>query len=899
LISGTIIVNESILTGESTPVFKTNIPNSSLSFNIKNDSKHILYAGTKILQKKNYLNRLCLGIAIATGFNTQKGNLIRTILYPPVRSFQFKKDSMKYILFMGFISIFGFLITLNSMVKANYSLSAVIQRGLEFITITVPPCLPACLGIGIAFAVNRLKTYGIKCINRDGINIAGQVDLVCFDKTGTLTEDFLDISGFVPINYETGKFVLGDHLTSCNNLVKESYLFYKEIVQNCNYYQDIKNLNLEERIKMLRLFYIECMASCHSITKINNQFLGDPIDLKMFEATDWIIKESSDNDFHVTDNNNPLIFNFIRYKEEKELDQLLNNNAEISIEDEEKLIRSQYELGVVRKFEFSSNLQRMSVVVKNKNEDYFKIYTKGSPEKVKDLCREDTFPKNFDTMLSKFTNKGYRVLGLSIKLMKMDYIQSQKLKREKAESNMIFLGFLIFENKLKDKTTSSIDILRNAGLKLIMATGDNVLTAVSVSKECNMVDKKSEILSMDILKKDGNETILIVNLINEHSRISLIEKSNIEKDDLLEDSINYYTDDENNLNNNDDFLNKCNFEREKDLFIRDIDIEKNKSTRFLIRRNTLLTRSLNPEIIGSDSEDGSEADDFYDTRSIDKKILNKVKKEFQYTDKDTIKFEGNFDHIQLNNTELMNSLTIAVTGKAFEFFHKYNKLYLETNKEDYLFFENIFRVILNQTIVYARMSPENKALLIECLKKDNVIVAMIGDGANDIGALKSADIGISLSLEDASIASNFLSNVPDISCLIKLFQEGKASFVTSIQCFKYMILYSMIQFISVTLLMIVGNYFSDNQFLSIDLFLIFPLVILISRTGSSNFLSKEKPNGNLFSYEIILSISFQVLIVFLFQYAAFFILRSQSWYVETEPSDSPLFTDTTYENTVS
>lgn len=727
---------------------------------------------------------------------------------------------------MGFVSIIGFLITLKCMIVANYSLTAVIKRGLDLITITVPPSLPACLGIGIAFAVNRLKKYGIKCINRDGVNIAGQVDLVCFDKTGTLTEDFLDISGFVPINYETGKFILGEHLTSIKNIVLESYSFYKEIVQYSNYFQDMKKLKLDERIKMLRLFYVECMASCHSITKVKNQFLGDPIDLKMFEASDWVIKESTDND-HFTDYNNPLIYNFIRYKEEKDLDQLLQSSISLSIEDEEKLMRSQYELGIVRKFEFTSNLQRMSVVVKNRNEEYFKIYCKGSPEKIRDLCREDTIPKNFDKNLSHFTNKGYRVIGLSMKIMKMDYIQSQKLKRENAESNMIFLGFLIFENKLKAKTTSSIDILRKAGLKLIMATGDNVLTAVSVSKECNMVDNKSEILSLDIIKRDA-ETILLVNLINENSRISLIEKSNLENEDLTEESVSYYSDNENNFNDNEDLFNYSNFENDKDLNY-EAELKKKRSSPFLIKKNTLLTNSLRPEVLKSDSEEGSEGDDFYDTNLIDRKIRIKTKKELQFTTKDSIKFEGNFEFSQLENSERMKKFILALTGKTFEFFHKYHKLYIETNKSEYLFFEKLYKLILNQTVVYARMSPENKTQLIECLKTDNFIVGMIGDGANDIGALKSADIGISLSLEDASIASNFTSSVPDISCLIKLFQEGKASFVTSIQCFKYMILYSMIQFVSVTFLMIVGTYLSDNQFLSIDVFLLFPLAILISR----------------------------------------------------------------------
>lgn len=56
---------------------------------------------------------------------------------------------------------------------------------------------------------------------------------------------------------------------------------------------------------------------------------------------------------------------------------------------------------------------------------------------------------------------------------------------------------------------------------------------------------------------------------------------------------------------------------------------------------------------------------------------------------------------------------------------------------------------------------------------------MCGDGANDCGALKAADIGISLSDAEASIAAPFTSKVQNISCVVKLLREGRASLVTS------------------------------------------------------------------------------------------------------------------------
>jgi len=41
---------------------------------------------------------------------------------------------------------------------------------------------------------------------------------------------------------------------------------------------------------------------------------------------------------------------------------------------------------ILKRFEFSSSLQRMSVIAKKKNEEVYTVYSKGSPEAIHDLC---------------------------------------------------------------------------------------------------------------------------------------------------------------------------------------------------------------------------------------------------------------------------------------------------------------------------------------------------------------------------------------------------------------------------------------------------------------------------------------------------------------------------------
>ena len=42
-----------------------------------------------------------------------------------------------------------------------------------------------------------------------------------------------------------------------------------------------------------RVLFNEAMASCHAITYINKELVGDPLEIKMFENTDWVLDETN------------------------------------------------------------------------------------------------------------------------------------------------------------------------------------------------------------------------------------------------------------------------------------------------------------------------------------------------------------------------------------------------------------------------------------------------------------------------------------------------------------------------------------------------------------------------------------------------------------------------------
>lgn len=63
------------------------------------------------------------------------------------------------------------------------------------------------------------------------------------------------------------------------------------------------------------------------------------------------------------------------------------------------------------------------------------------------------------------------------------------MKRAEAESELDFIGFIIFENKLKPTTADVLNELEEAGIRKVMCTGDNILTAISVARECGLIDR--------------------------------------------------------------------------------------------------------------------------------------------------------------------------------------------------------------------------------------------------------------------------------------------------------------------------------------------------------------------------------------------------------------------------
>ena len=743
LLSGDAIMNESMLTGESVPISKVpltpaDVPQLQVTRTDMSASlaRHFLFAGTKVIRIRaaatnSATDDVCAkALVVGTGFNTTKRALVRSMLFPKPMGFKFYRDSFRFIGFLAAIAGLGFLGNTVNFIELGISWHTLLLRVLDLITVVVPPALPATMSIGTAFAIVRLRNKGVFCTSPMRVNIGGKVNVACFDKTGTLTEDGLDVLGARTVDQSTMQF--------------------SELHQESEEIPDAGGANLA---------LIHALSTCHSLKVVNGEVIGDPLDIKMFEYTNWVLDEG-DHDHNAgragATDAPALVQTIVRPP---------GSRYEVASEND-------VELGVIRQFDFVSALRRMSVIVKRLHSESMELFVKGAPEALVDICDRASLPHDYDDLLSYYTKHGYRVIACAGKSIPgMSWVEAQRMPRAEAESDMQFLGLIVFENKLKPSTAGAIETLRSAQIVCKMVTGDNPRTAVSVARECGMVSQSTSVYlpTFDIGSPEEPENVIL-------------RWSN--------------TDDE-SMRLNPDTLKPIEYVHD-------------------------------PTVVGHDYE-------------------------------------------------------LVISGDVFRWMM------------DYAPIEIVRRMLIKGTI-FARMSPDEKHELVDKLQELGYTVGMCGDGANDCGALKAADMGISLSEAEASVAAPFTSTRPDISCVIEVLREGRAALVTSFSCFKYMALYSLIQFTSISLLYSLASSLGDFQFLYVDLFIILPVAVAMARTLPYPMLSPKRPTANLMSKKVLISMIGQVIICAVAQGFTFWLVRHQEWYRRPEINPDKLNV-VNYENT--
>ena len=154
---------------------------------------------------------------------------------------------------------------------------------------------------------------------------------------------------------------------------------------------------------------------------------------------------------------------------------------------------------------FDSIRKRMSVVIKDKKE--YLLYCKGAPEELIDVCSYACVDDKLVKLTSEdkdkikeycvtMSSKGLRLLGFAMK-----NINTLPKEGDTIEEDLTFIGIMGIIDPPKVEVKHAINTCHEAGIRVIMITGDHKLTARAIAKDLGIYKKGDLVVDGETLSK--------------------------------------------------------------------------------------------------------------------------------------------------------------------------------------------------------------------------------------------------------------------------------------------------------------------------------------------------------------------------------------------------------------
>ena len=343
----------------------------------------------------------------------------------------------------------------------NYLISRILENIMiasVVITVSLPEGLPMAIALTLAFSLKRLMSKNNFVRKMHSCETMGGANYILTDKTGTLTTNELSVVKILNIEKEIelieGKDIRENHDKYFNNEI----------------YWDLLRKSLSLNIN-------------GHITYLNEpNIYGDKEECSSKNKTDNAIIE--------------LLY------------RLKSPISEI----EEK-----YQTENKKQIPFDSNKKRMTTLVKeyndNNKDNEFRLYTKGAAEYIKDYCKyyinsetgekhllsEDVL-KNLENKIEKLNNDMLRTIYIAYKDIKFEEYENKDKDIDKTD--LILLSILGIRDTVRKGVKEAVMKCKEASVNVIMVTGDNIKTAISIAKSSNIIEDDINISNNSKLSED-------------------------------------------------------------------------------------------------------------------------------------------------------------------------------------------------------------------------------------------------------------------------------------------------------------------------------------------------------------------------------------------------------------
>ncbi|CAD6503555.1 BgTH12-03216 [Blumeria graminis f. sp. triticale] len=822
LVEGGAIVNEAMLSGESTPLLKDSIqlrPSDARLEPEGLDKNSFLYGGTKVLQithgnsdeeRPKIISCVpappddgAMAIVTKTGFETSQGSLVRTMIYSTERVSANNAEALLFILFLLIFAIAASWYVWDEGVKKDRKRSKLMLDCVLIVTSVVPPELPMELSLAVNTSLAALSRYAIYCTEPFRIPYAGRVDVACFDKTGTLTGEDLVVEGIAGLNLD---------ILRSNEKEKMDF--------DLSHITPVSQAGLETTL---------VLATAHALVKLNEgEIVGDPMEKATLSSLGWAL------------GNNDILTG----------KALTTNKTTLPVTAQIK-----------RRFQFSSALKRQSSVANitsqqpgtgKKLKSAF-VAVKGAPETIVTMLIK--VPENYEETYKYFTRKGSRVLALAYKYISADSdISSGRvndLKRENVEESLCFAGFLVLRCPLKDDAKKSVQMLNESSHRVVMITGDNPLTACHVAREVEIIDR--DVLILDSPEHDDSGEKVVWKSVDDSISIPTDPNHPIEKDIIA----NY------------------------DLCVTGFALSKFKSKAALssIFRYTWVYARVSPKqkeeilmglrdlgyhtlMAGDGTNDVGALKQAHIGVALlngSQEDLNKIAEHFRTTKMKEFyekqcqlmkKFNKPDPPVPIaiaqlyppgpSNPHYATAIARESEKKALSknTLNKCDNSNLGKKKE------NVPLSNIQETLVTQKDKPSDVQIKASDLA-DKLTQSMMNQEMDDEPP--------TIKLGDASVAAPFTSKLSNVIAIPNIIRQGRCTLVATIQMYKILALNCLISAYSLSVLYLEGIKFGDGQ-VTISGMLMSVCFLSISRAKSVEGLSKERPQPNIFNFYIIGSI---------------------------------------------